>query len=148
MKNASIKKMLSLILCVVLIAAMALFTTGCSDTPAETTAPLSGTAEPTVLGEGSKVFPFTIVDRDGIQTVYEIHTDAATVGEALLELELIAGDMGDYGLYVKTVAGQTLDYEADGMYWSFYVDGEYALAGVDLTEITEGASYMFKAEAA
>lgn len=152
MKHNSIKKLLSLILGFVLIAALAL--TGCSGTPAGTTAPPETTEAPqaggevTVLGEGSKVFAFTVIDRDEVTTVFEIHTDAETVGEALVSLELIAGEESEYGLYVKSVLGQELDYGTDGMYWSFYVNGEYALTGVDQTPVAEGESYMFKAEAA
>ena len=148
MKHNSMKKLLSLILGFVLIAALAL--TGCSGTPAETTAPPETVSAPQggVLGEGSKVFEFTVIDKDEAVTVFEIHTDAETVGEALLALELIAGEDSEYGLYVKSVLGQTLDYSADGMYWSFYVNGEYAMTGVDQTPIAEGEAYMFKAEAA
>ena len=51
-------------------------------------------------------------------------------------------------MYIKSVLGQTLDYETDGMYWSFYVNGEYAMTGVDQTPITEGEHYQLKAEAA
>ena len=68
------------------------------------------------------------------------------MGDALTELGLIAGEESDYGLYVKTVNGVTLDYDADGAYWAFYVNGEYAQTGVDATTITEGDAYSFKAE--
>lgn len=87
-----------------------------------------------------------MTDTDGTETQFEIHTDKSTVGEALLELELIAGDDSEYGLYVKTVGGVTLDYDKDGKYWAFYIDGEYATSGVDSTQITDGANYAFKAE--
>lgn len=100
----------------------------------------------TVLGEGDREFPFTVVDGDGRETRFEIHTDKETVGEALEELGLIAGDEGEYGLYVKTVNGITADYDADGVYWAFYVNGEYAATGVDATQITEGDSYAFQIE--
>ena len=30
--------------------------------------------------------------------------------------------------------------------WAFYINGEYAMTGVDSTEITEGAEYTFKVE--
>ena len=69
-----------------------------------------------------------------------------TVGAALLSLGLIAGEDSEYGLYVKTVNGVTVDYDQDGKYWAFYVDGEYAATGVDSTDITAGATYTFKAE--
>lgn len=103
-------------------------------------------SEMTVLGEGQTVFPFFVVDKDGVETVFEIHTDKTIVGEALLELELIAGEVGDYGLYVKSVNGITADYDVDQTYWAFYVDGEYAMTGVDATDIVEGSQYMFKVE--
>ena len=146
MKSSSKMRMLSLILVFVLIAAAAL--TGCSGTPAETTEAPEPAGQTTVLGEGSKVMDFTVVDKEGVTHLYTIHTDAETVGQALLELELIDGEEGPYGLYIKSVLGQVLDYETDQMYWGFYVNGEYAMTGVDTTPITEDTSYMLKADAA
>lgn len=99
-----------------------------------------------VLGEGKTMFLFTVVDKDGNETNFEIHTDKEIVGEALLDLELIAGDEGEFGLYVKTVNGITADYDVDQTYWAFYVDGEYAMTGVDATNIEEGKTYSFKVE--
>ena len=97
--------------------------------------------------EGSeKTFIFAVTDADGKETTREIITTKETVGEALLEQGFIDGDEGPYGIYVKVVDGKTLDYDKDGKYWAFYVDGEYAVNGVDKTEIVEGATYAFKAE--
>ncbi|MBQ7033143.1 MAG: DUF4430 domain-containing protein [Clostridia bacterium] len=98
------------------------------------------------VGEGAHTFAFSVVDAEGNKTVFAVHTDEETVGEALLKNGLIAGDAGAYGLYVKTVNGITLDFEKDGKYWAFYVEGAYAAAGVDATPVTDGADYMFKAE--
>ena len=146
MKNHSINKLLSLALAFVLIAAAAL--SGCSGAPAETTEPAAPTGAATELGEGAKTFDLTIVDKEGTEHLYKISTDAEMVGQALIDLQLIDGEMGQYGMYIKSVLGQTLDYETDGMYWAFYVGGEYALTGVDLTPITGDTLYMLKAEAA
>lgn len=150
MKMKRIKKSLSLILCIVLIVVMALFTIGCNDNEnKETTATkeaVTTVKDSNVLGEGDSQFMFTVVDKEGNETEFEIHTDKKIVGEALLELDLIAGEDGDYGLYVKEVNGITADYETDGTYWAFYVNDEYATAGVDTTEIVEGSSYAFKVE--
>ena len=157
MKKTRLTKSLSLILCMVLIAAMTLFTIGCSDTKddnQETTTSAAEAGESTgtdktdsnVLGEGETSFTFSVTDADGKETVYTINTDKKTVGEALLDLDLIAGDEGEYGLYVKTVNGITVDYDKDGKYWAFYIDGEYAMTGVDATDIEEGAAYAFKVE--
>lgn len=142
-------KILSLILCIVLIAATALLATGCSDNNNTVddgvVSDVTGT-DAVVVGEGETTFGFTVVDKDGNTTVYEVHTDKTTVGEALLELELIAGDESEYGLYVKTVNGITADYNVDGTYWAFYIGDEYAMTGVDSTDIVAGESYTFKVE--
>ena len=158
MKKTSIKKILSLLLCFVLIAVTALLATGCGaekpETPpvstdeVETTPPSTDNVEmaPVKMGQGEKQFTFKVTDPDGKTSVFEINTDKATVGEALLELELIQGEDGPYGLYVKTVNGITVDYDKDGKYWAFYVNGKYASQGVDLTEIEADTIYEFKAE--
>ncbi len=95
----------------------------------------------TELGEGSKTFMFK-VDAEGYAITFTIHTDAETVGSALLALGLIAGEDSQYGLYVKTVNGMFADYNVDQTYWAFYENGEYA-NGVDATNVTEGSTYSF-----
>lgn len=150
MRMKQIKKSLSLIFCTVLIVAMALFTSGCNDKTADTPitqeAETSAVGEVTALGEGETKFLFTVVDKDGVETAFEIYTDKEIVGEALLELGLIEGQEGEFGLFVKAVNGIVADYEVDKTYWAFYVNGEYAMSGVDTTIIEEGTSYMFKVE--
>ena len=152
MKMTSLKKALSFILCIVLIAAIALFTIGCNGNKdlGEGNIDNSSSSQSTVTGkivkgEGATIFDFTAVDKDGKKTEFEIHTDKETVGEALLELGLIEGENGAYGLYVKTVNGQTLDYDTDKMYWAFYENGNYAMSGVDTTKIVVGTKYEFRA---
>ena len=93
-------------------------------------------------------FTLEVTDLDGKVTKHEISTDKQTVGEALLEQGLISGDVGDYGLYVKTVDGMTADYDADGLYWAFYKSGEYLMTGVDTTEIADGEQYELVCTAA
>lgn len=144
------KKTMSFILCMVLIVPMAPSITGCNgsqknESP-QNASQESTSPDVTVLGEGNISFAFTVVDLEGNTTAFEIHTDKDTVGSALLELGLIDGDDSEYGLFVKTVNNITVDYDKDGKYWAFYVDGEYATSGVDTTPITAGASYSFKAE--
>ena len=95
------------------------------------------------LGSGEKTVTVEVKAED--QTVtFTIHTDKATVGEALQEHELIEGDKGEFGLYIKKVNGITADYDVDRTYWAFYVNGEYAMSGVDLTTIDEGAVYRLE----
>ncbi|MBQ9083814.1 MAG: DUF4430 domain-containing protein [Clostridia bacterium] len=149
MNMTRIKRALSVLLCSVLIAVTALFAAGCTGNNQGTGLPSSSetsSVEKTVVGQGSTVFDFTVYNREGEMTVFEVHTDKTTVGEALVEVKLIAGEDGPYGLYVKTVNGETLDYDKDKMYWSFYIDGAYAMTGVDQTKIEAGKAYAFKAE--
>ena len=92
------------------------------------------------FGKGSKTVVVEVAAAE--QTVtFTIHTDAETVGAALLEHDLIAGDEGQYGLYVKVVNGMTADYDVDQSYWAFYINGEMAMTGVDMTTISEGDVY-------
>lgn len=142
MRKTQFKKLLSTLLCIVLIAAMALCTAGCNDNT--TSNPVSSGVTETQKAE--KSFTFVVVDIDGKETSFEISTSKTTVGDALLEEDLIAGEDGQYGLYVKTVNGITLDFDTDGKYWAFYVNDQYATSGVDTTEIVAGETYSFKAE--
>ena len=93
------------------------------------------------FGTGAKTLTVEVKVGESAVT-FTIHTDKSTVGEALFEHELIAGDQGQYGLYIKTVNGILADYDVDQSYWDFYVNGEYALSGVDTTEIDETAKYQ------
>ncbi|MBD5544253.1 MAG: DUF4430 domain-containing protein [Lachnospiraceae bacterium] len=168
MKMKSEKKISSLLLCMVLIVAMALFTTGCNGSAGRASSEQERQdialtddaaqeensiqtdddvqAEGNVLGEGNTKFILTVVDKEGVETQFEIHTDKETVGEALEELGLIAGEESEFGLYIKTVNGITADYDKDGVYWAFYINGEYAQTGIDSTAITEGDDYSLKVE--
>ena len=156
MNKNSMHKLLSFILCIVLIAAMALLATGCSDkTPAEDPSGTTKTTEAsqatqptipadvTVKGEGKTAFYFNVTDLEGKVTKFLIKTDKTVVGDALLELKLITGDNGAYGLYVKSVNGITADYDKDKAYWAFYIGDQYASTGVDAIKITENATYGF-----
>lgn len=57
-------------------------------------------------------------------------------------------DGAEIGEGSKTFNGMTADYDKDGVYWAFYIDGEYAMTGVDATNITDGAQYAFRMEKA
>lgn len=102
-----------------------------------------GNAEPKATGAS---FTVVVADLEGKETTFEYTSDKATVGEALIAEGLIEGHGTEYGLYVDSVNGVALDWDKDGKYWAFYIDGEYAMTGVDATEITEGATYAFKPE--
>lgn len=134
MKNVMNSKVVLSVLSLVLIVAMALTFSACGND--------------SNVNDDAKVeksFVFKVVDLDGTEKSFDIKTDATTVGEALVNEKLISGTEGDYGLMVDTVNGIKYDYNADGAYWAFYIDGEMAMTGVDSTDITDGATYSFVA---
>ena len=99
----------------------------------------------TELGKGEKTVEVEVVAEEQSVT-FTIHTDKATLGEALLEHGLIAGEDGPFGLYVKTVNGILADYDVDGYYWGFYKNGEMMMVGVDSAAIADGEHYELKRE--
>ena len=147
MKMTQLKKLLSLFLCLVLIAATALMATACDnfnlkfwESSQETTA---NEPDDSIAKQN---FTFIVVDKDGKETIFNLSTDKATVGDALLAEGLIEGEPGAYGLYVKKVNGIVADYDIDKTYWAFYINGEYAFTGVDSTPVEAGSTYSFKVE--
>ncbi len=95
------------------------------------------------FGNGSKTLTVKVTAAKKT-IVFTIKTDKSTVGEALLEHDLISGDAGEYGLYIKTVNGILADYSVDQSYWAFYIGENYAMTGVDSTEITEDNIYKLE----
>ena len=146
--------LLLMVLCVVALAVAALFATGiiggkktpAGNDPAVESTDVGIVKDGDVVGQGATAFAFVIVDKDGNETAITVKTDKKMVGEALLDEKIVEGEMGDYGLYVKKVNGIEADYNVNQTYWAFYIDGEYAMTGVDVTEIAPGVTYMMKVE--
>lgn len=130
------------VLSLVLVAAMVLMFAGCRQKDVgENPEPSQNQQE---IAE--KIFTFEVTELDGSKKEFEVKYDTEkTVGEALLNEELISGETGQYGLMVDTVNGQKYDYNEDGAYWAFYVNGAYANSGVDTTPIKDGEVYSFVA---
>lgn len=97
----------------------------------------------TEFGEGAKTVKVEVKVEEQMVT-FTIKTDKKTVGEALIENKLISGDEGAYGLYVKKVNGIVADYDVNQSYWAFYINGEMAMTGVDMTDIDETAIYRLE----
>ena len=97
-------------------------------------------------GEPTKTFTVEILDKDQNKTTVTVKTDLDTVGEVLQQAGLLGGEQAEYGLYIKSVNGITADYDKDGTYWAFYVNGEYAVTGVDMTESVDGVTYTLAIE--
>lgn len=157
----SVKRILSALIVVALCFTMCLLFTGCKDkTDTETPAAvLTNTSssedevvedlgvwtdaqykEDVVLGTGTTTFYFE-VQAEGKSVTFTVNTDKETVGDALLEHRVIAGDEGPYGLYVKTVNGILADYDINATYWNFTKNGEMMMTGVDGENVESGAHY-------
>ena len=129
MKKTKFTKILSLLLCLVLVAAIALIGSGC------------GVKEKTEPSD-EKEFNFVVTHSNGEEKSFTIKSSKKTVGEALGDEKLISGEDG----MVFTVDGETVKFEDEGKYWAFYIDGKYAMTGVEKTDIENGKTYAFKVE--
>ncbi len=161
MKTKSIATRMVATLMAVLMCVLLMFTlSACEETPADTDSTVSSqnsvvTTTPDeyadlwahatytkniFFGEGENSFYLEVV-AGGRSVTFLINTDETVVGKALLAHEIIAGDEGPYGLYVKTVNGMLADYDVNSAYWAFCKDGELMMTGVDMTDIEQGAHY-------
>ena len=92
------------------------------------------------FGEG-KITVHVEVKAEEQSVTFTVNTDEKYLGDALVGHELIDGEEGQYGLYVKSVNGIVADYDVDQSYWAFYKNGEYMMTGIDTTEIADGEHY-------
>lgn len=94
--------------------------------------------------EGSKSITIEVVDDQTNSTMYEVNTDAEYLGDAIRETEglTVEGTESEYGLMVDTVNGIVADYNTNGAYWAFYVNGEYCNYGMDEQPILDGEEYQ------
>ena len=143
MKHSSRFLSLLCVLLVLLFAATAM--TGCASTTNTAAPQTEAPTEDQTPSSAELSFTLEVTLPDGTKRTHDVTTSCETVGAALLEEGLIAGDEGEYGLYVTTVDGSTLDWDTDHMYWALYIDGEYAMTGVDSTPILDGATYALVA---
>jgi hypothetical protein len=93
--------------------------------------------------EGAKTVTIEVIDDAEQSTVYEVHTDAEYLRQVMEESDMeFSGTESDYGMMVETVNGVTADYNTDGAYWAFYVDGEYCNYGIDSQPVEDGENYQ------
>ena len=155
-----ITRLLSLVLALFIVAAMALALVSCGDkkndgkttdtvkeTVTDTAAPdTAGNTEAAGTESDKAQITITVTVKFADETTkdFVITTSEEFLRGALEQENLVEGDESEYGLYVKTVDGVTADYEADKAYWAFYKDGEYLMTGVDTTPIADGDTFSFE----
>ena len=91
--------------------------------------------------EGTKHFTVLVVHSDNAEKTFTYSTDAEKLGDFLEAEGLIIGS-GD-GMF-HTVDGEKADWSVNQSYWALYLNGEYAMAGIYDTDITDGTTYKLE----
>ena len=89
---------------------------------------------------GEKQITVQIIYEDKTKKQIDIDTDEMYLRGALESKELISGEEGEYGLFVKTVDGITAD-ESKEQWWCFTKGGEAVMTSVDQTPIADGDQF-------
>ena len=89
---------------------------------------------------GSKTITVQIITGESETVTKTIQTDAEFLRGALEQENLVQGDESEFGLFVKTVNGVTVD-EAQQQWWCFTKGGETVNTGVDDTPIADGDTF-------
>ena len=91
--------------------------------------------------EGSKTITVEVVHKDKSKNTFTYKTDAEYLEEVLVGEDLVEGEEGQYGLYIKVVDGEKADYDEDGAYWSIEQDGEPSVLGAGEMPVHDGDSF-------
>lgn len=88
-----------------------------------------------------KQITVTVVDDKKQEEVFTITTRAEMLGDAVDEINLVQGEEGQYGLFMKTVNGVTVN-DANQEWWCLTKNGgEEVMTGIDSTPIADGDAF-------
>lgn len=91
-----------------------------------------------------KTFTIQVVHADGTSWEKEITTRQVYLANALFDEGILTEeDALKTGMYT-IVDGEEASWEKDQAYWGLYVNGGYAVEGMNTTEIEEGAVYKLE----
>lgn len=102
----------------------------------------AGGASSETAGASVKNITLQVVHQDGTKKDFDISTEAKILREALEQEKLVEGEESEFGLFVKTVDGETVD-DANQEWWCLTKGGEMWNNGVDTTELSDGDAYEF-----
>lgn len=96
--------------------------------------------------EGSKAITIEVVNKEKETKSYDVKTDAEFLRQAMEETKdlTFSGTESEFGMMVETVNGETADYNVDGAYWAFYVNGEYCNYGIDTQPVVDGDKFTIE----
>ena len=89
---------------------------------------------------GGKNITVTVIHKDESQKVFELSTDQEYLGPALVEGKVVEDNQSDYGLYILTADGETVD-EANQEWWCLTKGGAEVTLGADQQPIADGECY-------
>ena len=135
MKKQILGRVLLLLLAVLMLCAL----TACADVDKTGDWETATYVRDTELGKGAKTVTVKVV-ADGQELTFTLHTDKENLEDALVEHNLIDGDVDVYGMYIKKVNGIVADYDTDKTYWAITKSGEDTL-GAKSTIIADGDCY-------
>ncbi len=90
--------------------------------------------------EGAKAITVDVILTDDSVQTFTYNTDVEFLGEVLQSEGLIEGEMGEFGLYVKTVNGTSAD-DSKEQWWMLSKGGESTTTGFDTTPIADGDKF-------
>lgn len=93
----------------------------------------------TKLGKGEKTITVKVI-ADGQALTFTVKTDKENLEDALVEVNLIDGDIDAFGMYIKKVNGIVADYDTDKTYWAITKDGVETLGAKD-TPVADGDQF-------
>lgn len=90
--------------------------------------------------EGEKEVTVLVVHGDEEEKEFIYQTDAEYLGEVLTGNELVEGEVGEYGLFITTVDGETAD-DSKQQWWCITKEGEQVNTSADQAPVQDGDQY-------
>ena len=89
---------------------------------------------------GIKEIDIIVIHADKTENTFTYQTDAEYLVDVLLENELVDGEMGAYGLFIKTADGETAD-DSKQQWWCITKGGEKVNNGADTLPVADGDQF-------
>lgn len=89
---------------------------------------------------GAKNITVEVIHGDGSEKSFEYATNREYLGEVLTDNQLVEGENGAYGIFIKTVDGETVN-DANQEWWCITKEGEQLNTSADQTPIADGEKY-------
>ena len=89
-----------------------------------------------------KTISVTVIHGDGSEKIFSIGTNGEYLRGALDQENLVQGEDGEFGLFIRTVDGETADAGAEQWWCVNDENGEMIMAGVDTIAIHDGDEFQ------